>query len=887
MSSFNTMLFTDSQSLEHSNSQFGPKTLNNRKHSSTSWKFPRLKRFEYVLKNNLQYPPHVPPSIANTLVSKGIFIRAFLRTSDSLGHDSYATSEYSSPQNSYVSIPNLKVDSDIYICGTLARNRASNGDLVALKILSEEQKEKLHRSVHKNKRASNSRTRKPVSNIEESTDQSLAQYSNSNSGSDTPKALPYGKVVAILSKTPKNRMVIGKITKVSSDSNYFLLDCSSNSIDNFIIPSKELQAFMEKETILTSNIMSVHFVVSFKYWDQCHKYPTGQIVSVKDDSNFVDLYTQKILFNQSITHSEFSQNLLNSLPGKNWKIPHSEFKSRVDLTNQIVFTIDPPTSRDMDDAISVWKIDHSSMCVGVHIADVSYFVKHNSPLDKEARDRANTVYLVDRAIQMLPERLSSDLCSLVPGEDRLAVSVIWKFTKDFKILEKWIGRTVVHSTCKLSYADAQRVIEGGSLGHDTTGSHKIKFYTPSKKDTPGKIAKQVENGIRVLADFTKFLRNKRFDSGSLSLTKEKLVFQLDNDKVPEFISLYKQQMANQMIEELMLLANIEVASYLFIKVPNFALLRRHPAPLSDRLKRICEKLKVMGYTIDCTSSFTLQKSLSSVKNKTLRLLLEMSLIPSMKQAKYFCSGDFLDEFDKISHFALSVPIYTHFTSPIRRYPDVIVHRLLLSAIDQENGIYNDSLYRELYDKEEITSIALNSNIRKEKARIAGEKSALMFLNMYLEKNHTLEDPLRAEAHIVSLGSKKISIIVNEIGMELEFDVSKLKRRDEYIRDTSESSSIHLKSYAVGEDNSFIDLTWIRKDTVEGVNFDESQEDLLHQMSSLALAESGYENLGYGVLKESEICTRLSIFQKISVLIVPEMKEGTPGVSPIMLFESLI
>ncbi|RKP24583.1 hypothetical protein SYNPS1DRAFT_16981, partial [Syncephalis pseudoplumigaleata] len=300
--------------------------------------------------------------------------------------------------------------------------------------------------------------------------------------------------------------------------------------------------------------------------------------------------------------------------------------------------------------------------IGVHIADVSHFVTPHTALDEEAQKRGSTTYLVDRAIPMLPPLLCEQLCSLQPGVDRLAFSVIWHMTPEGRILDTWYGRTIIRSCCQLSYEHAQTVIEGGELPDNL-------------KVDRAHSAAQIAEDIRLLHQLSQGLRKRRYDDGAVSIHSVKLAFDLDEAGMPVDCHVYERKASHILIEEFMLLANISVAKRIAVTFPEQALLRRHAPPISRRMDSFTELSQQLGHHIDGSSSQRLQESLAAIDDPEVLCCL---CIKSMRRARYFCTGAM--DITGFHHYALNTPLYTHFTSPIRRYADIIVHRLLAASL---------------------------------------------------------------------------------------------------------------------------------------------------------------------------------------------------------------
>lgn len=265
---------------------------------------------------------------------------------------------------------------------------------------------------------------------------------------------------------------------------------------------------------------------------------------------------------------------------------------------------------------------------------------------------------------MLPSFLSEELCSLNPGVERLAFSVIWKLSPEAKILDTWFGRTVIKSCGKLSYSDAQSVIDGDELPED------VKLDGQERAD--------VQVDIKMLYELSKQLRDDRFKNGALFMGSIKLSFELDPDGQPIGVSVYEQKESNRLIEEFMLLANISVAQKISAHFPEQAMLRRHAPPLERRLAEFLKHSEKLGYNFDGSNAGALNASFEAVESNEVKEVLKLLAVKSMQRAKYFCTGTL--DIIKYLHYALNVPLYTHFTSPIRRYADIIVHRQLENVV---------------------------------------------------------------------------------------------------------------------------------------------------------------------------------------------------------------
>jgi DIS3-like exonuclease 2 len=438
---------------------------------------------------------------------------------------------------------------------------------------------------------------------------------------------------------------------------------------------------------------------------------------------------------------------------------------RRDYRNQRIFTIDPTTARDLDDALHIQTLPDGRIEIGVHIADVSHFVQPDTEVDREAERRATTVYLVDRVIPMLPRPLCEIACSLNENVERLAFSCVWTMNADGTLAKPnkkqdiWYGRTVIKSCARLDYATAQNIIDGKVAKGESYVDMDESLWPLSRRPTGGHTVDQVASDVRLMHKVAMARRRLRFQNGALALNGVKLTFQLDSDgETPLLCSAYPIRDSNRLVEEYMLLANYFVAQRLATDAGGLALLRRHPPPLMDGIQKVVDMAKVsIGFDIDATSSESLQKSLNKLTREcddevVLQCVTALLTIP-MQPALYFAVGDTSREFWQ--HFALHIPFYTHFTSPIRRYPDVLVHRLLQATIDGEKAVQSFPL-----DPRTLQSICDHCNEKKEASRAAQQRGDEVFLALYLKRS-----PLKSQLGIVlSVGVKTFTVFVPSIGL---------------------------------------------------------------------------------------------------------------------------
>lgn len=391
-------------------------------------------------------------------------------------------------------------------------------------------------------------------------------------------------------------------------------------------------------------------------WPRNAKNPIGEVIAVlgPQGENNTEMHAILAQYGLPYKYPENVEKAADKLPSD---LGRGELKDREDFRNATTFTIDPADAKDFDDALSFEKLEDGKYRIGVHIADVSHYVTPGDIIDKEAFERGNSIYLVDRTVPMLPERLCNDLCSLKPDVDRLAYSCIFTMNDNAKVLDYQIARTVVHSDRRFSYEEAQQVIE--------TGEGDLK------------------DEILKLNELAKILRDKRFKNGAIGFESQEVRFRLDEKGKPLGVYIKESKEANHLIEEFMLLANRTVAAHIG-KVkdkrtkPKTFVYRIHEQPDQDKMLNLKDfigkfgyKLRTSGSNLEISDSFN--RLLNDVHGKKEEVLISTIAIRSMAKARYST--------DNIGHYGLAFEYYTHFTSPIRRYPDLMVHRLLTQYME--------------------------------------------------------------------------------------------------------------------------------------------------------------------------------------------------------------
>jgi DIS3-like exonuclease 2 len=451
-------------------------------------------------------------------------------------------------------------------------------------------------------------------------------------------------------------------------------------------------------------------VVEITSW--CHDQPKGKIVEIIGDKGELKAENAAILLQHNLNPLPYSSEILEQLPAEPFVIPESEFAYREDLRKKCIFSIDPESARDLDDALSCEELPNGNLEIGVHISDVSYFLKEDSALDILVKEKATTIYLVDQVYHMLPVPLCL-LCSLLPGSDKMAYSVFWEMKQDSgDVVSTRFTRSVVNSCGKLSYEHAQNVIEG----------KEAKF--PEIHN--GFSDQDVSNVILKLQNIAVKLRKKRKDNGALKIDQPKIAFKFDDDRytAPSGFFKYPTKDSNRLIEEFMLLANISVAEFIYKKFPEISLLRSHLQPNEGGLKKLVKTLEKHGLQIDVSSSSAISDSMEKLINSDgMNAALNLMVSKTMTRARYFCSKTAKEE-SEFWHYALSIPMYTHFTSPIRRYADVLVHRVLNAALEYEQVPSRSP--------EEVQQLANVCNAQKYSAKLAGDDSSNLYFMSFIK-----------------------------------------------------------------------------------------------------------------------------------------------------------
>lgn len=500
---------------------------------------------------------------------------------------------------------------------------------------------------------------------------------------------PEGEVVEILER--KKATFVGIVQR--SENYAFLIPTGKQLPYDVFIPMQLLGGAGNGDKV----------VVKIVEWPDHQKNPVGEVVEVLGVPGDNDTEMNAIMAEYELP-VKFPATVLKAAEKIGLEIPEEEIRKRRDYREVVTFTIDPKDAKDFDDALSIREVGKGLYEVGVHIADVSYYVKENSVLDKEAYARATSVYLVDRTIPMLPERLSNGVCSLRPDEDKLCFSAVFRMDAAAQVLDQWFGRTVIRSNRRYAYEEAQEIIEGAEGDY--------------------------QKEIRTLNALAVKLRSDRFKNGAIDFDREEVKFYLDEKGHPTGVYFKRSKEANKLIEEFMLLANKKVAERIGKPKPGKKartfVYRIHERPLPEKLEEFNRFVAKFGYNVKTGSRKALTTSMNQlmadVKEKPEQNMIETLAVRTMAKAVYST--------ENIGHYGLAFDYYTHFTSPIRRYPDVMVHRLLQRYLDEGRSV-NKEKYEEYCkhssDMEQVAANAERSSIKYKQVEFMADKIGQEFV----------------------------------------------------------------------------------------------------------------------------------------------------------------
>jgi exosome complex exonuclease DIS3/RRP44 len=628
----------------------------------------------------------------------------------------------------------------LIIQGRENSNRAVSGDVVVVEVLPKDQwkapssKAIDEEDINRNENAENEEDEREAVVTEQERRALQEEVRKSHGKSSEGQAQPTAKVVGIIKRNW--RQYVGHIDKDSVRSRQ---KESRAQQTVFLIPMDKRVPKIRVRTRQAADLLGKRVLVTIDSWDRESRYPVGHFIRSLGELETKGAETEALLLEWDVQYRPFPKTVLDCLPieGHEWKVPASTddpgWKGRKDLRDLLICSIDPVGCVDIDDALHARKLPNGNIEVGVHIADVSHFVKPNNAMDKEASLRGTTVYLVDKRIDMLPMLLGTDLCSIKPYVERYAFSVVWELDKNADIVSVYFTKSVIRSREAFSYEAAQLRIDDKNQKDDLT------------------------QGMRHLMTLSKKLRAKRMAAGALNLASPEVRIEMESETSdPMDVKTKRLLDTNQLVEEFMLLANISVAGKIYEAFPQTALLRRHAAPPKTNFEELSNQLKVKkGMELRVDSSKAVADSLDACidpEQPFFNTLVRILATRCMMSAEYFCSGT--QGYPEFRHYGLASEIYTHFTSPIRRYADLEAHRQLAAAIDYE------PLDPSLQSKAKIEGVCKNINVRHRNAQMAGRASVEYYVGQAL-KGRVVDE----EGFVMRIFSNGFVVFVPRFGIE--------------------------------------------------------------------------------------------------------------------------
>ena len=635
-------------------------------------------------------------------------------------------------------VKSMLFDKDIVIEGNKNLNRAMHGDIVCFSLHDESQWKK---DINLKLNEEGDEGIEQEDNLQDK--EMLSNITNIKQKISKTNLQPTGYITGILRR---NRTVFcGTIynpndtinNSINDDLKIFMKNYQKENIAIFIpidskYPNFILQLYQQEK------YYNQRIVIKFDIWKENILIPSGHFFKNLGQCLVVPVENEIILYEHNVDINPFSKKIIDSMPNEDveFKCPPEELKKRLDLRNKPVCSIDPPGCKDIDDALHAIILPNGNYELGVHIADVSHYVKSGSVVDKIAAKNCNTIYLVHKRTDMLPKVLTENLCSLVGKKERLAFSVLWEFDKDnLEIKNVKYGKSVIKSLAALEYGQAQKILND-----------------PNDNS-------QMAMSIKIMDKITRHLKQKRLDAGALILSSNSMKFNLDNEtNTITDISEYKTYQTNSLVEECMLLANVWVAKKIYESFPSCAILRRHPPPKEKELGNFIKILKERGFELKAGNNMELNNSLDKINKKGdpfFNKLVRSLLTRTMNQAKYFPSCEF--SYEEFYHYGLAMEIYTHFTSPIRRYSDILVHRLLSAALE------NDYLPMEIANKVKMNKECTQMNRQNRVGFFCGQDSNYFSAFTFFREHENKSKMLEVVIH--NIDEKFIKAMSVEYGIE--------------------------------------------------------------------------------------------------------------------------
>uniref|UniRef100_A0A674AU85 DIS3-like exonuclease 1 n=1 Tax=Salmo trutta TaxID=8032 RepID=A0A674AU85_SALTR len=675
-----------------------------------------------------EYTEHLPAEVLEAGIKSGRYIQGTLNVNKHRAqHEAFVRYEGSSNKSS-------ELNSDVLVCGGKNRNRAVHGDMVAVELLP--------------KGEWRGRTT------------ALTEGPGEEKGDETQsQPMATGRVVGILQRNWRDYVVTFPPKEETQSQ-------SRNSQRILATPWDQRIPKIRISTQQADKLQDHRVIVRLDSWDSTSLYPNGHSVRVLGRAGELETEVQTILIENCIHVPPFSEAQLGEMPVSSpespWSVDPAEVITRRDLRQtHLVFSIDPRGCEDVDDTLSVRSLPPGPggqrLELGVHIADVTHFVKEGSLTDLEARARATTYYLADRRYDMLPAVLSADLCSLLGGVDRYAMSVMWDLdAQTMAVNNVWYGRTLIQSSYQLYYELAQALLNG-----EEAEVPELAQLPPGERDA--KLA-QLTQALETLTHVARQLRAQRDRGGALELEGVEVRAQLDEDRNITALVPIQPLEVHETVAECMIYANHWVARKIQESFPQQALLRHHPPPRQEFFNQLQDSARARGFTIDTRSNKALADSLDRAvdpRDPLVNRLLRVMATMAMSNALYFSTG--ACPVDQYYHYGLALDRYTHFTSPIRRYADMIVHRLLTAAIAMEKGA---GPAKALASNKELEEVAQQINNKNRAAQHAQKVSTELFQCLYFrDKDPETDERCVADAVIYTIRANGMLVFIPQYGLK--------------------------------------------------------------------------------------------------------------------------
>lgn len=557
-----------------------------------------------------------------------------------------------------------------------------------------------------------------------------------------------GKVLQVIE--PKQRTLIGVVKQKEID----------GTVTSYFSPDQRRIHIRPVLPDAAAGEVGMKVVAEIKSWKNPHTDPIGEVTEVLGPVGDHETEMQAIIRGGGFTKNfpipvqEMAQTL-HKTKDDIFKAAEADQK-RKDMRNVTTMTIDPADAKDFDDALSFQKLENGTYEIGIHIADVSHYVRENDPIDKEAQQRGTSVYLVDRVIPMLPEVLSNDLCSLRPNEDRLAFSAVFELNEDGTVKKEWYGQTLIHSDRRFSYEEAQEVLDNES------GDYLEE--------------------LSIMMDISRKIRKRRYKKGAIAFEQPEVRFELDENKKPIRAYVKHRTETMMMIEDYMLLANMRVAEHIYNlskdKSKDLAFIYRiHDLPDPERVEELAIFLRALGYELKTSQgiieSDNINNLLKEVEGSPEESLIKVATIRTMAKAVYSTKN--------IGHFGLAFKYYTHFTSPIRRYPDLMAHRMLRRHLD------NSPISSKESAKYEVLAVQCS---QREMEAVSAERDSIKFKQV-----EYMLDKIDQEFDATISGVTDFGIFVSENESQAEGLIPLAKLSGDYFE--HDRASYHVKGQRSG------------------------------------------------------------------------------------------